>query len=127
VSHNENALNSKDFGRVEPDGSKGVNYGSISAIRRGNKIDVETSDVSGVGTDLRVRPFFAHGGTISIREFIVGAWNAEMGLQAVHAELAAAHNGGRFITRSGMVLGGATDQIEAPPAIATVLQSRRGK
>jgi len=99
--------------------SKGISYGSIAARRRGNQIDVETSGISGVETDLRVRPFFAHGGTMSIREFIVGAWNAEMGLQAVDAELAAAHDGGRFITPSGMVLDGTTDQIEAPPANAT--------
>ena len=33
--------------------------------------------------DLRVRPFFLHGETISIREFVVGAFNAEMGLDAV--------------------------------------------
>jgi hypothetical protein len=32
-----------------------------------------------VNPDLRVRPFFAQGGTISIREFLVGAFNAEMG------------------------------------------------
>jgi len=98
--------------------SKGVSFGSISTRRRGHQVNVDTSGVSGVETDLRVRPFFAHGGTTSIREFIVGAWNAEMGLQAVDAELAAASDGGRFITPSGMVLDGATDQIEAPPANA---------
>jgi hypothetical protein len=98
--------------------SKGISYGTISAVRRGNRIDVDTSEVSGVGIDLRVRPFFAHGGTISIREFIVGAWNAEMGLQSVDPELAAAHAGGRFITPSGIILDGATDEIEAPPATA---------
>ena len=38
--------------------------------------------VVGVNPDLRVRPFFAQGGTISIREFLVGAFNAEMGLQS---------------------------------------------
>jgi CxxC motif-containing protein (DUF1111 family) len=68
-----------------------------------------------VDADLRVRPFFAHGGTISIREFLVGAFNAEMGLQSVDPELAAAHNGARFTTPSGMVLDGAKDAIEAPP------------
>jgi Di-haem oxidoreductase, putative peroxidase len=96
--------------------SKGINYGVISALRRGNRIDVDTSGVSGVDSDLRVRPFFAHGGTISIREFIDGAWNAEMGLQAVDPELNAAHQGARITTPSGMVLDGAIDQIEAPPA-----------
>ena len=96
--------------------SKGINYGVISALRRGHRIDVDTSGVSGVDSDLRVRPFFAHGGTISIREFIDGAWNAEMGLQAVDPELNAAHEGARITTPSGMVLDGAIDQIEAPPA-----------
>jgi hypothetical protein len=37
--------------------------------------------VHGVDPDLRVRPFFLHGETISIREFVVGALNAEMGLR----------------------------------------------
>jgi hypothetical protein len=96
--------------------SKGVNYGAISAIRRGTKVDIDTSAVTGVDPDLRVRPFFAHGGTISIREFIVGAWNAEMGLQAVDPELAAAHNGAAITTPSGMVLDGTRDKIDAPPA-----------
>ena len=52
------------------------------------------SGVRGVNTDLRVRPFFAQGGTISIREFVVGAFNAEMGLQSVDPDLKAAHDGG---------------------------------
>ena len=92
--------------------SKGVSYGSITARPDGS---VDTSRVKGVDADLRVRPFFAHGGTISIREFLVGAFNAEMGLQGVDPELTAAHNGGRFVTPSGMVLDGSQDQIEAPP------------
>ena len=95
--------------------SKGISYGSIIAARRGTQVEVDTSRVNGVDTDLRVRPLFAHGGTISIREFIVGAWNAEMGLQSVDPELAAAHDGGRITTPSGMVLDGATDRIEGPP------------
>ena len=96
--------------------SKGIDYGSITATRRGNAVRVETSGVAGVDPDLRVRPFFAHGGTISIREFIVGAWNDEMGLQSVDPELAAAHGGGMTITPSGMVLDGSKDRIAAPPA-----------
>lgn len=96
--------------------SKGINYGVISAVRHGTQVDVDTSGVVGVDTDLRVRPFFAHGGTISIREFVVGAWNAEMGLQAVDPELAASHNGAKITTPSGMVLDGSKDQIEGPPA-----------
>ena len=96
--------------------SKGINYGSISARRRGNQVEVDTSAVRGVDADLRVRPFFMHGGTISIREFTVGAWNDEMGLQSVDPELAAAHDGGRITTPSGMVLDGSLDRIQAPPA-----------
>jgi Di-haem oxidoreductase, putative peroxidase len=97
--------------------SKGISYGIISARRHGNEVRVDTSAVAGVDIDLRVRPFFAHGGTISIREFIVGAWNAEMGLQSVDPELAAAHEGARITTPSGMKLDGAKDEIEAPPAV----------
>ena len=66
--------------------------------------------------DLRVRPFFVQGGTISIREFLVGAFNAEMGIQADDTDLRnAAINRQRVVTPSGMVLDGALDAIEAPP------------
>ena len=113
----DEALRSPSLQKVtKPLTSKGISYGAIAAMRRGNEVDVDTSGVVGVDTDLRVRPFFAHGGTLSIREFIVGAWNAEMGLQAVDPELRMAHAGGRFTTPSGMVLDGARDQIEDPPA-----------
>src|SRR5207247_4757189 len=74
-----------------------------------------TSRVDGVDSDLRVRPFFAHGGTISIREFIAGAFQNEMGLQVVDPELVAAAQGGRVTTPAGMVLDGATDKLESPP------------
>ena len=74
----------------------------------------------GVNPDLRVRPFFAQGGTISIREFSVGAFNAEMGLQSNDPDLvAAAINRQRVVTPSGMVLDGALDAIEAPPVTPT--------
>ena len=66
--------------------------------------------------DLRVRPFFVQGGTISIREFLVGAFNAEMGIQSDDIDLRnAAINRQRVVTPSGMVLDGALDAIEAPP------------
>jgi len=93
--------------------SKGINYGSI-IVRSDGQID--TSEVRGVDSDLRVRPFFAHGGKISIREFVVGAFNDEMGLQSVDPELMSAHNSARITTRSGMVLDGNRDQLESPPA-----------
>ena len=92
--------------------SKGINYGSISARPNGT---VDTALVRGVDPDLRVRPFFAHGGKISIREFVVGAFNDEMGLQAVDPEMMQAKNGGHVTTPSGMVLDGSKDQLETPP------------
>ncbi len=93
--------------------SKGIAYGSITAHANGT---VDASQVDGVDSDLRIRPLFAHGGTISIREFAIGAWNAEMGMQAVDPEMTAAAAGGRFTTPAGMVLDGALDTIEAPRA-----------
>lgn len=93
--------------------SKGVQYGSITAYPNGA---VDTASVVGVNTDLRVRPFFAEGKTISIREFVVGAFNAEMGLESPDPDLAAAAAGAAIVTPSGMVLNGALDDIEAPPA-----------
>jgi hypothetical protein len=92
--------------------SKGINYGSISASPNGS---VDTSRVQGLNPDLRLRPFFHHGGTISIREFVVGALQNEMGMQSVDPELMAAVNGGKMTTPSGMVLDGALDKIEGPP------------
>ena len=93
--------------------SKGINYGKIivdadSACR----LRLITSQVDGVNTDLRVRPFFLQGGTISMREFLVGAFQAEMGLQPIDPDLAKAESGQRVVTPSGMVLDGRIDDIE---------------
>ena len=92
--------------------SKGIEFGSI-IVRDDGQID--TSQVRGVNPDLRVRPFFAHGAKISIRESAIGAFNEEMGLQSVDPDLMRAQDGARIITRSGMQLDGSTDKIEAPP------------
>src|SRR5215204_1419834 len=64
--------------------SKGIEYGTI-IIRDNGQIDM--SQVRGVNPDLRVRPFFAHGAKISIRESAIGAFNEEMGLQSVDPDL----------------------------------------
>jgi hypothetical protein len=94
--------------------SKGVSYGNITGKPDGS---VDTSQVQGVDADLRVKPFFAEGGTISIREFIVGALHNEMGLEAsADPDLLTASAGGRAVTPSGMVLDGSKDKISAPPA-----------
>jgi mono/diheme cytochrome c family protein len=93
--------------------SKTINYGTIVANSNGT---VNTAGVVGVNADLRVRPFFVQGGTISIREFLVGAFNAEMGLQSDDPDLRAASiNRQRIVTPAGMVLDGSLDLIEAPP------------
>ena len=89
--------------------SKGVQYGVIRVDRDGR---VDTSGVRGVNADLRVRPFFAHGGTTSIREFDVGAFNDEMGLQAVDPLTARAAAGERVVTPTGMVLDGTQDLVK---------------
>jgi hypothetical protein len=93
-----------------------INYGTIRAFPNGA---VDTSGVRGVDRDLRVRPFFVQGGTISIREFLVGAFNAEMGLEAFDPDIKAASGGARVVTPSGMVLDGRIDAIEAPPVNST--------
>ena len=92
--------------------SKGISYGSITANPSGS---LDTSAVVGVDNDLRVRPFKAHGATISIREFAVGALHNELGMEAPDPDLRIASKGGRVVTPSGMVLDGSQDRIEAPP------------
>jgi hypothetical protein len=93
--------------------AKGVSFGSISASPDGR---IYTDSVRGVDQDLRIRPFFAHGGTTSIREFVVGALNDEMGLQAVDPLLTRAAAGQRVVTPSGMVLDGERDTVKTPQA-----------
>ncbi len=93
--------------------AKGISYGKITAFPDGT---VDYSEVQGIDTpSLRVRPFFLHGATISIREFVVGAFQDEMGLQAVDPDTTAAANGAIVTTPSGMVLNGALDEITPAP------------
>jgi hypothetical protein len=94
--------------------SKGVQYGRITGNADGS---VDPSKVVGVDPDLRVKPFFAEGSTISVREFVVGALHKEMGLEASSdPDLLTASAGGRVVTPSGMVLDGSRDKISPPPA-----------
>ncbi|MEM7310247.1 MAG: di-heme oxidoredictase family protein [Planctomycetota bacterium] len=103
--------------------SKGIEYGVITGLPDGS---VDASGVEGVDPDLRVRPFFAEGTTISIREFAVGAFNAEMGLEAPDPDLVASANLNQdVVTPAGMELTGSTDAIEAPPA-TTIFEDSDG-
>jgi cytochrome c peroxidase len=93
--------------------SKGIAFGSITVRPDGS---VDAAALEGVDADLRVKPFFHHGGTISIREFVIGALNAEMGFQSWDPEVTeASSKHARVVTPSGMVLDGKLDTIELPP------------
>lgn len=93
--------------------SKGLRYGWIGAAPDGT---LDTRFVRGVDPDLRVKPFFAQGGKFSIRQFCVGAFNDEMGLQSPDPDLAGAAAGGTVVTPAGLVLDGSQDVLGAPPA-----------
>jgi hypothetical protein len=99
--------------------TKGVSFGSITAFQDGS---VDTSNVEGVDTDLRVKPFFHQGGTISMREFIVGALKAEMGLEVPDPVLCAAtdpSNPQTATSPSGFVFDPSEDTFERPPVCDT--------
>jgi hypothetical protein len=96
--------------------SKGISFGSITARPDGS---VDFSNLEGVDEDLRVRPFFHHGGTISIREFVVGAFKAEMGLESPDAVLCAVTDPDApeaRVSPAGFVFDPALDSFERPPA-----------
>lgn len=95
--------------------SKGLSYGRIRALPDGT---VDTSQVEGVDPDLRVKPFFAQGGTISIREFAVGAFKAEMGLESPDEVLCAVTdptNAQARVSPAGFVFDPTQDTFERPP------------
>lgn len=91
--------------------SKKIDFGWLRAYPDGT---VDTSHVEGVNPDLRVRPFFAQGATMSMREFIVGAANAEMGVESPDIDLIAAQSG-PVVTPAGMLLDGTVDFVEGTP------------
>jgi hypothetical protein len=95
-----------------PLNSRGIKYGAITASPSGS---VDTSHVQGIDPDLRVKPFFAEGDTISIREFVVGALHKEMGIEVNDPDLAAASTGQKITTPAGIVLDGTQDSISPPP------------
>jgi hypothetical protein len=95
--------------------SKGIDFGTLSAAPNGA---VGTSRVKGVDSDLRVRPFFHHGGTISIREFVIGAFKDEMGLEASDPVLCAVTDPSapaRRTSPAGFDFDPAQDEFKRPP------------
>jgi hypothetical protein len=95
--------------------SKGIRYGRLRALPNGS---VDASEVRGVDADLRVKPFFAQGGTTSIREFAIGAFKAEMGLEAPDEVLCSVTDPAspaRVVSPSGFVFDPALDRFERPP------------
>jgi len=97
--------------------SKNIEYGHITAHPNGT---VDTKNLQGIDVDLRVKPFFAEGSEFSIRGFVVGAFAAEMGLQAADPDLNAAANGRNVVTPAGMLLSGSVDQINASPSTSAL-------
>jgi cytochrome c2 len=91
---------------------KGVNFGTITAHPNGT---VDTFNVQGVNPDLRIRPFRLDGRFIAIREFLIDAFNGEMGLQAVDPDTLVASLGSFVTTPSGMELNGKEDVFQGPP------------
>lgn len=95
--------------------AKGVDFGELTADPNGS---VDTDDIEGIDEDLRIRPFFHHGQTASIREFIIGAFKDEMGMQAwdpVLCQVTDPVNPQAATSPSGFVYDPATDNYERPP------------
>lgn len=108
------------FGKNTPKEDKlpsvtSIQFGQLTAFPDGT---VDTSLVEGVNADLRIRPFFHHGQTISIREFIIGAFNDEMGLQAHDPILCAVtdpENPQHQVSPAGFVYDPSQDNFQRPP------------
>ena len=81
--------------------SKRIDYGWLTAGPDGS---LDFTEIEGVDNDLRVKPFFAEGSAFSIRQFVVGALNNEMGLEAADPDLLAASEGARVVTPAGIAV-----------------------
>lgn len=95
--------------------AKGIAFGRITASPDGT---VDSSGVKGVNENLRVLPFFHQGGTASIREFIVGAFKDEMGMQAYDPILCSVTDPVNPVSETspaGFVYDPAHDTFERPP------------
>lgn len=95
--------------------AKGVQFGHITVNADGS---VNDSEIEGVDADLRVRPFFHHGQTVSIREFIIGAFKDEMGLQAwdpILCQVTDSDDPQAMTSPAGFEYNPALDTYERPP------------
>lgn len=116
------ALAEARFALVEverPLESKGVRFGTVVASPDGT---VDLSGVEGVDEDLRVRPFFAEGALVSLREVAVASLAEEMGLEAADPDLCDATDPldpVAVVTPAGLVLDPERDVFERPPTCAT--------
>ncbi len=66
--------------------AKGVSFGTLKVTRTGTnpcRVNVDTTQVSGVDADLVVRPFQWKGSVAFLRDFNRGASHNELGMQAV--------------------------------------------
>jgi hypothetical protein len=64
--------------------SKGVNFGRIQATQLvAGRVTLDTSEVVGVDPDLVVRPYGWKGNVTTLRDFVRGASQDELGMQAV--------------------------------------------
>jgi len=63
--------------------SKGLSFGSITATRNvGGDVSFDTSEVEGIDPDLVVRPFGWKGNMTTLRDFVRGAAQNELGMEA---------------------------------------------
>ena len=95
--------------------AKGVDFGKIIAKPDGT---IDATNIEGVDPDLRIKPFLHHGETTSIREFIVGAFKAEMGMESPDPILCAVtdpDNPQAMVSPSGMEFNPVLDFFERPP------------
>lgn len=89
--------------------TKNVNFGTLTANPDGS---VDTSQVSGVDTDLIVKPFSQKGVVRSLREFTVNAMNQHHGMEAVERfGIGQKDNKGNIITTNDFDGDGVPDEL----------------
>ncbi len=95
--------------------AKGIYFGRITGLPDGTS---DISRVEGVDTNLRVKPFFFQGGTVTMREFAIGAFKAEMGLESpdpILCDVTDPVNPQARTSPAGFHYDPATDTYERPP------------